>query len=430
MTVYATAAERKAAAFLDDDEASTPGELGEVEPLRLRAASTIRAAKPEWVWVDRLPIGGVALVAGREGQGKTALVLDIAARVTRGTLPGDRHGRPGTVVYLGAEDDAASVLVPRLIAADADLARVHLVDMPAGVTLAEDADRLDAALAGLDEVALVIVDPLDSHLGARLDSHRKAEVQAAIGLLAAVAQDHRCAAVGVAHLSKGDSRDLLTRVVGSVGFTTAARVVLGVGEHPEDQADRLAVVAKSNLGDRRQVPAVRFRVDGTVVHVDGLDVPTGQVVLLGEETGHDADVILNVPTGEERTERGHVAEWLTELLADEPVAYRDVERAAREEGISRATLHRAKALAGVIVDRDTTARGRPSTWRLSASSHRRSVSDPRAGCETEPYGDETAGQDGYADTPEGVSSRPPARGTEPAGLTLLNGSGDPRRSTR
>ena len=61
-------------------------------------------------------------------------------------------------------------------------------------------------------------------------------------------------------LNKGDARDLLTRVVGSVGFTTSVRSVIGIGEHPSDEHDRVAVLAKSNLADKAGVASVRFRV--------------------------------------------------------------------------------------------------------------------------------------------------------------------------
>lgn len=338
-------------------------------PLPTRAASTIRPARPEWVWADRLPVGGVALLAGREGMGKTALTLDVAARVTRGALPGDWYGRAGTVLYIGCEDDAASVLVPRLIAAGADLDRVHLVAVPAGVTLVEDHDRLASALDRLDDLALVVVDPLDSHLGTRVDSHRKAEVQAAIGLLAGLAQEHRCAAAGVAHLNKGDARDLLTRVVGSVGFTTSVRVTIGIGEHPEDPSDRLAVIGKSNFGDKRQIPAVRFRVEGTVVNAGGVEIPTGRVVLLGEELGHDADTLVATSSAEERTERDEAAEWLHDVLDGGPVELKEVKRLARDVGIAERTLYRASKTAGVDVFRDDTRQGRPSSWALSGSCH-------------------------------------------------------------
>jgi hypothetical protein len=388
---------------------------------RLVVASSIRIDRPTWVYEGRIPAAGVTLLAGREGFGKTAFACYLAARVTRGQLAGDRRGVPGDVIYLGVEDARDCVLVPRLIAAGADLDRVHFLVMPSGAqfAVADDVANLGVLLAQLADPALVFVDPLDSHLGDKVDSHRKAEVQRAIGMLATLAQEHACAVVGVAHLNKGDAHDLLARVVGSVGFTTAVRSVIGIGEHPNDEHDRVAVLAKSNLTDRVTVPAVRFRVEGTeVAHPDGGDpIDTANVVILGEELGIDPHSIVGGLDAEARTERDEAADWLVTLLRDaedRSMPYRTIERLARDEGISRATLHRARHRAGVVVNRDEKARGRPSTWTLSeaegddAFGSADSVSPLSPSRETKPNQGPTSP---YADT-DGVSSHAPGIETE------------------
>ena len=335
--------------------------------LRLVAAATIPMDRPRWVWDQRIPVGGTTLMPGREGLGKTAFVGHLAARITRGDLPGEWKGRPGAVIYIGYEDDRATVLVPRLTAAGADLTRFYFVDIPLGGTFVVDidVDRLRDALtaAGLD-VALVIVDPLDSHLGS-VDSHRKAEVQAAIQRLAELAQELRCGALGLAHLNKSDTRDLLSRVVGSVGFTSSVRAVLGVGEHPDDQADRVCVLGKANMTDKTTVPAIRFRVEGTqVAHPDGDEpINTARVVILGEETGIDPDSIIT-GNAEERGALEEAGAWLKSILSDGPVAAAEIKKMAAAEGIAYATLHRCRKRVGVISERDDNAHGRPATWRL------------------------------------------------------------------
>lgn len=357
--------------------------------VRLVRASSIPRERTAWSWEGRIPAGMGALIAGQAGVGKTALLGYLMARLTRGQLDGAWYGRPAHVVYIGAEDDPSTVLVPRLEAAGADPDRVHLLHEPA-LFQVSDADALAAQLDGLDDVALVVIDPLDAHLGDRVDSHRKAEVQRAFaGLVEALTSRHRCAVVGVAHLSKGDSMDVLRRVVGSVGFTTAARAVLAVGEHPDDPRDRVCALRKANAAAAGEVPALRFRVEGVdLPHPDGGEpIRTARVVVLGEEHGFDADSILDVPNAAERRAVDDAADWLADLLADGPVPYRELERLAAAAGISRATLHRAREAAGVRVERDDTARGRPSTWRLPVSSQppgRHFVSPPRDPAETKP----------------------------------------------
>lgn len=339
--------------------------------LELVAAATVPMDRPRWVWDRRIPVGGTTLMPGREGLGKTAFVGHLAGRLTRGDLPGEWDGRPGAVVYIGYEDDRSTVLVPRLTAAGADLARFFFVDIPFGGTFVLDVDvdhlRTAIAAAGLD-VALVIVDPLDSHLG-NVDSHRKAEVQSSIQRLAELAQELRCGALGLAHLNKSDTRDLLSRVVGSVGFTSSVRAVLGIGEHPDDQAERVCVLGKANMTDRTAVAAIRFRVEAAQVpHPAGGDpIDTARVVILGEETGIDPDSIIT-GNAEERGALDEAAGWLTSVLSDGPMPSAELRRLATAEGIALATLKRAGRRLGIVVERDDNARGRPSAWSLDFGS--------------------------------------------------------------
>lgn len=341
--------------------------------LRLVAASTIPMDRPRWVWDQRIPVGGTTLIPGREGLGKTAFVGHVSARLTRGDLPGEWIGRPGAVVYVGHEDDRATVLVPRLTAAGADLTRFFFVDIPLGGTFVVDVDmdRLrDAVLAaGLADLALIVVDPLDSHLGSAVDTHRKAEVQAAIQKLAEFSQELRCGAVGLAHLNKSDTRDLLSRVVGSVGFTSSVRAVLGIGEHPDDQSDRVCVLGKANMCDKTAVPAIRFRVEGTrIPHPDGGEpIDTARVALLGEEDGIDPDSIIT-GNAEERGALEEAAAWLRSVLSDGPIPLKEIKSMAADEGIAYATLKRCRKRIGIISERDENARGRPAAWRLDYGS--------------------------------------------------------------
>lgn len=353
----------------DTDDASAEMENGAGDgscPVKLTPASAVGIDRPYWVWENRIPVGGTTLMPGREGMGKTALVCWLMARLTRGQLAGHRFGKPAHVVYVGHEDDRASVLVPRLTAAGADLDRVHFVDMPHGVafSVGVDTDALRHALAGLD-VALVVIDPLDGHL-VGVDTHRKAEVQQSVMKLAVLSQALRCGALGLAHLNKGEVRDILARVNGSVGFTTSVRSVLGVGEHPEDPAERVCVVAKANMTDKAKVPAIRFRVEGaSVPHPDGGDpIDTGVVVMLGEQEGIDPNDVIDSGSPADKSAREEAVDWLYDVLADGPQSSKDVKAWAKAADISERTLKRALTGAGVEVSRLNTERGRPTIWAL------------------------------------------------------------------
>lgn len=253
--------------------------------LTTRNPADENAIEVRWVWDRRIPVGGTTLLAGPGGYGKTLFAVWIMARLTRGELPGAFEGRPVDVVYVGGNDDRSTVLVPRLVAAGADLHRVHFVDVTGGAPFSVDA--LDVALTGHD-AGLVVVDPLDSHLG-DVDSHKKAEVQAAVARLDDLAQERRLGILGLAHLNKAAGADVLARVVGSVGFTTAARSVLTLTDHPDDHMDRVVTLVKARMTDCATVPTIRFRASGaTIPHPDGGSIDTGLAVILGEDRGVEA----------------------------------------------------------------------------------------------------------------------------------------------
>jgi hypothetical protein len=89
--------------------------------IRLTWADTITPEPVTWAWLDhgagRLPIGCLALAAGREGTGKSSFGIWLAARVTTGKLPGALFGTPRKVLYAAVEDSWKHTIVPRLIAA-------------------------------------------------------------------------------------------------------------------------------------------------------------------------------------------------------------------------------------------------------------------------------------------------------------------------
>ena len=283
--------------------------------------------------------------------------------------PGERRGHPADVVYVGLEDDRSTVIKPRLIAAGTDPDRFHFVDL-ADETFALDRHLGDLAdaLEPLD-VGLIVIDPLDAHLG-HVDSHKKGEVQAAIGQLAALTQHHRCGALGLAHFNKNTGlNDLLTRIAGSAGFSTAVRSVLAIGPHPADDNDRLCLLAKANMTSKTDVAAIRFRIEAATVTKPGPDhqaeeIATATVALIGEEDGHNPDQLLSPADPEQRTMLEDAIDWLHSLLAHQPQPRADINRLAAEEGITPKTLRTARERLGVIVERDPTTRGRPSLWRL------------------------------------------------------------------
>ncbi len=89
--------------------------------------SDVRAEAVRFLSSERIVLGMLNLVVGEPGLGKSTFVYDQAAKLTRGDLDGDLYGQPSDALIVTYEDHVASVLRPRLEAANADLDRVHTI---------------------------------------------------------------------------------------------------------------------------------------------------------------------------------------------------------------------------------------------------------------------------------------------------------------
>ena len=98
------------------------------EESRLIAFTEIIAKEVKWIWRDRLALGKIFSLSGRPKVGKGHFYAHIAAQVTLGDLDGDLEDARDVIVVT-TEDDPGEDLKPRLMAAGADLARVHMLQM-------------------------------------------------------------------------------------------------------------------------------------------------------------------------------------------------------------------------------------------------------------------------------------------------------------
>ena len=249
------------------------------------SADTMTMRTPRWLDEWRIPANAITLLAGREGIGKSTISYNIAARVTRGELSGQR-GAPSGVAVVATEDSWEHVILPRLVAAGADLRRVYRVE-------ATDGERVDTVSVPADlaqlgefvaerEIALIVLDPLMSVIHGSLDTHKDREVRQALDPLARFAAHHDVAVLGLIHVNKTATTDPLTSIMASRAFAAVARSVLYCLADPSADGDGyLYGHAKSNLGPRQ--PTIAYQI---VTHVIPADEP---ITTSGVEWG-DVDV--------------------------------------------------------------------------------------------------------------------------------------------
>lgn len=322
--------------------------------------SDVEAERLRWLSRGRLAAGKLTVLDGDPGLGKSTLLCDWSARVTRGDpLPDGEAGAPRGVVLLSAEDGLADTIRPRLEAAGADLERaVALVTVPdpadpSGIgrlpAIPDDLAYVERLIRDAD-AALLIVDPLMAYLGEGVNAHRDQDVRRALAPLAQMAERTGVAVVLVRHLNKAASAHALYRGGGSIGIIGAARCGLLVAADPDDDDRRVLAPIKANLA--RPPASLAFRL----APIEGSDV--ARVEWIGE-TPHTARSLLDVPVAEEDRaerdqERGARAEaraWLRDALAAGPVPAGDVQAAAKRDGVAPRTLDRAKGDLGVVASR-------------------------------------------------------------------------------
>lgn len=68
--------------------------------------SNVKASEVEWVWYPYIPCGKITMLQGDPGEGKSTLIIHIAATLTKGGyLPdGQKIKKPEMVIYQCSED--------------------------------------------------------------------------------------------------------------------------------------------------------------------------------------------------------------------------------------------------------------------------------------------------------------------------------------
>lgn len=128
------------------------------------AASFASAEGLPWLVDDVLPVGGLAVIYGASGAGKTFAVLDLVACVARGQPWRGRYVEQATVAYVVAEGSGG--FRKRLSAYaqhhDVDLNGVplHVLDAAPNLLEASEAKEVIRGLQALGEVGVVVVDTL------------------------------------------------------------------------------------------------------------------------------------------------------------------------------------------------------------------------------------------------------------------------------
>jgi len=224
--------------------------------------SDVESEEIEWLWYPFIPYGKLTIVQGDPGDGKTTLVLNIAARLSRGEgFDSDmKVSEPMNVVYQTAEDGLSDTVKPRLEAAQADCERVLVIDESIkSLSMADE--RIEEALIQT-KARLLILDPIQAYLGGGIDINRANETREMTKKLSLLAEKYKCAIVLIGHMNKAAGNKAAYRGMGSIDFFAVARSVLLVGRIEGEPDKRAVVQIKNNLAAFGHPKAFEFADDG------------------------------------------------------------------------------------------------------------------------------------------------------------------------
>jgi putative DNA primase/helicase len=167
--------------------------------LRSGRASQYEMEAVEWLWQWRIAKGALNILAGLPDQGKGLTWSDIVARITTGREwpAGEGRAPQGNAIIFTAEDDIRRTVVPRLVAAGADLERIEIIEMtrnPDGTermfNLVTDLPLLKSKIVEIGSVSIAVIDPVASYLGVgKVAAGSQTDVRGVLAPLTKIAEE-------------------------------------------------------------------------------------------------------------------------------------------------------------------------------------------------------------------------------------------------
>lgn len=336
----------------------------------LIALEDVQPEEIRWLWHARIAYGKLNVVDGDPGLGKSVVLLDLAARLTRGLpLPGDvplGELEPANVLLLCAEDGVADTIRPRLDAAGADIPRIKQRDFYEDDRGNERLPILPDDIGWIIEdirdhqAKLVIIDPIFAYVASKISTKDDKEMRKALQPLKVAAEQTGAAIVVVRHLNKDKSDNALYRGSASIAIAAQARSVLMVAPDPDDPTKERRIIAgvKSNVAGISR--SVAYRV------VSGSN---GAASVQWEgDSQHTATTLLAVAVEDrDRPAVNEAMSFLRQMLAEGPKPVSAIKKEGRNAMISDIALRRAKDAIGAVAVK--VGFGEGAFWVWDMPSH-------------------------------------------------------------
>lgn len=293
--------------------------------------SNVKASEVEWIWYPYIPCGKITMLQGDPGEGKSTLIIHIAAILTKGGyLPdGQKINKPEMVIYQCSEDGKGDTIKPRLEQAGADCNRVAFIKEDNGELTLED-ERIKNAIIQIG-AKMAVLDPIQAFIGHNGNMANAVKMRETLSKLSKVAEETNCAIILVGHMTKTNGGKQIYRGLGSIDIAAAARSILMVSRDKEDPWKRYMFPVKSSLAPEGE--PIGFELDKEKgFHWIG-------------KCQIDIEELLTV---ERSTAKKDIAiKYLQTMLATEDLPSTYIYEKMKEYGISKRTVQEAKKIAEI-----------------------------------------------------------------------------------
>lgn len=298
-----------------------------------------------WLWYPYIPYGKITIIEGDPGEGKTTLVLKLAAALSRGLpLPcdDDKEYEPIHIIYQTAEDGIEDTIKPRLEKAGADCSMIRVID-ETDKELSMTDDRLEQAIIET-KARLIILDPIQAYIGATVDMHRANEIRPVLKHLGIIAEKHNCAIILIGHMNKASGSKSTYRGLGSIDIQATARSVLLVARLRDKPNIRIMAHDKSSLAPAGDAIGFEMTEDNGMVCIGPYDITIDELLSGNEGRGKKKlDIAENF-----------IKEYFG---SNKVIPSNEIMMEAAKRSIKRNTLLSAKKKLGITSDKEKAEDG-------------------------------------------------------------------------
>lgn len=313
--------------------------------LKLIHMEDVVSKEVEWLWYPYIPYGKITIIEGDPGEGKTTLVLKLAAALSRGLLlpcDDDKEYEPIHIIYQTAEDGIEDTIKPRLEKAGADCSMIRVID-ETDKELSMTDDRLEQAIIET-KARLIILDPIQAYIGATVDMHRANEIRPVLKHLGIIAEKHNCAIIHIGHMNKASGSKSTYRGLGSIDIQATARSVLLVARLRDKPNIRIMAHDKSSLAPAGDAIGFEMTEDNGMVCIGPYDITIDELLSGNEGRGKKK---LDIS-------ESFIKEYFG---AAKEIISNDILQEAARRGIKRNTLLSAKKKLGIVSGKGKTDDG-------------------------------------------------------------------------